>query len=183
MKSYEKPEIIEIEEKVYCDLKFVTFSNIQSIMKSIETSLESNIMSNEDILFEHPSITAGLYTYAVEEYGKFLILKSYSVCNGLVKIKYKDEFTNHHRKFEVAIKNLPKECISIGKPLFDSGILDPKIFDVEPTIADFESRMSIFYSDLEWDGKMVKLTPFVDSDTLKKAILKFSEVIKSTKLD
>ena len=59
-------------------------------------------------------IGAGLYTYAIEEFGKFLVLKKGRSLNGKVKIKYKNEFRKHPVKFRLAIDYLPRECTEIG---------------------------------------------------------------------
>ena len=45
-----------------------------------------------------PTVSAGLYTFAVEEYGKYLYLKSLEPIDGKYHIDYSNEFTSHKKK-------------------------------------------------------------------------------------
>jgi hypothetical protein len=118
------------------------------------------------------SICAGLYTYAIEEYGKLLLLKQYSPVNGKIHIEYRYHFRNHEPKFEIVIRNLPKECTTLRKGVFDSGVFDKKIFDVGQ-IADFEARLTTFYSDFTDSAVGIRSVPSVDKDCLQNAIKQF----------
>jgi hypothetical protein len=44
-------------------------------------------------------VTAGVYVYAVEEFGKLLLLKKVTALDGMRRVIYKDEFVNHDKKF------------------------------------------------------------------------------------
>jgi hypothetical protein len=122
------------------------------------------------------AICAGLYTYAVEEYGKLLLLKQYVPSNGKVTIDYEKIFRDkrHENKYRVAIENLKKqapECTILMKGLFDPAMFDPQIFDTTaPIIADFKTRMAIFYCDIADSGDGIKQVPPVAKSLLKNAI-------------
>ena len=120
------------------------------------------------------TISAGLYTYAVEEYGKLLFLKRYSPRKGLVKIKYKDEFRDHYEKFNIAVQNLPNECTKISRIGFEEGF--ENAFEHKDIAADFEARMAVFYSDFQDSGKELMLVPPIDKDKLRTAITKLRTI-------
>ena len=176
-----KNEKRTIDQETWGQLKNATYHNIKYLLKATEVLLDFNIEQNKEVLFEHPWVAGGLYTYAIEEYGKLLILNSLQPFEDKVQIDY-GLFTNHPEKFKKAIENLPPECISISKGLFNSKIFDPKIFNTEGTIATFNARKAIFYTDLDDENKL-KMTPHVDAPTLKKAVVKFSEIISNIKLE
>lgn len=72
-----------------------TLNGIFALLDSVERLLQNG--GNE-------AIAAGLYMYAVEEYGKLLLLKNYRPSSGKVTIGYKNEFRNHKAKFDIAVK-------------------------------------------------------------------------------
>ena len=47
-------------------------------------------------------IAAGVYVYAVEEFGKLLLLEKLAVLDGMRRVMYKDGFVNHNKKFKTA---------------------------------------------------------------------------------
>jgi hypothetical protein len=132
------------------------------------------------------AISAGLYTYAVEEYGKILLLKKCVPTNGKVTINYSQIFrdSRHDNKFPSAIKdfeNQAPECIILAKGMFDPAIFDLKIFDnTPPIIADFTTRMAIFYCDIDSKDKIIQV-PAVDKSVLTTAIDKLKTI--ATALD
>ena len=123
------------------------------------------------------AICAGLYTYAIEEYGK-LLLKQYGPSSGKVKIKYRNEFRSHNAKFSIAFKQLPRECTTLHKGIFDPKIFDPQIFDT-PEIADCENRQAVFYSDFANSGG-IKRVPSVDRNRLEKAVSSLKTIALGT---
>ncbi len=86
----------------------------------------------------NPTVSAGLYTFAVEEYGKYLYLKSLEPIDGKYHIDYANEFTNHTSKFEKALSNLPDECklINLGEKEENPEFYEPDFHD--DIIADFD---------------------------------------------
>jgi hypothetical protein len=125
------------------------------------------------------AICAGLYTYAVEEYGKILLLKELSPLEGKVKIEINGIFRGkraHKRKFDIAAKNLPSECKTLHEGAFNPRIFNPKDFETAPVIADLEARTAIFYCDFVESGDAIKRVPPVDKTLLNNAINKFRTI-------
>jgi AbiV family abortive infection protein len=123
------------------------------------------------------AVCAGLYTYAVEEYGKLLFLKRYSPIGGLVCIKYKDEFRNHTNKFKISLPNLPKGKV-LARIGFEEGFAEG--FQHIDTVANFETRLAIFYTDFDDSGKDLIPIPRVDSDKLRIAIDELRKIANAT---
>jgi hypothetical protein len=129
-------------------------------------------------------ISAGLYTYAIEEFGKLILLgNSARVANNTKrKVIYAKEFTSHEKKFPTVIKYLKDnghEKCYILKGGFSEGFSDN--FD-KALVADFEARMSIFYSDFVYDAKhnpVIQRPPEVNVKRLETAINKIETVVKS----
>jgi len=153
--------ILEITEELWKKMMQETLNGVIKLLESAQRLLDSG--GNE-------AICAGLYSFAVEEYGKILLLKKCTQSCGKVKIKYKNEFRRHDAKFDIAIKNLPDECIKIHEAAFKKEDFEPEDFDTEDVAADFEARLALFYSDFTDLGDGVKSIPLVDKERLKKAI-------------
>jgi AbiV family abortive infection protein len=139
-------------------------------IKRILTLLES-----AKILLEQggdPTISAGIYTYAIEEYGKIVLLRESPRINGKIKVEFKGGFKNHFRKIGIAVDQLPDECKYLRKGIFDPSIFDPNIFDTQDVVADFESRMGVFFTDFSETERDIQNVPIVDGITLMNAITK-----------
>ena len=131
-------------------------------------------------------LSAGLYTYALEELGKILLLKQSARLDGEIQIEYVDKFIRHRSKFELAFNYLQQNehgrCIILNPGGFDPNGFT-RGFDIG-LLADFEARMSIFYSDLKEGKKEVKEIPPVDRGVLRKAIQELKGVmLNEIKLD
>ncbi|MGY5149064.1 MAG: hypothetical protein ACW9W3_03290 [Candidatus Nitrosopumilus sp. bin_68KS] len=170
----EKKEFLDVNYKIWKDMCQATLFNIHSILESVKDLLEKNIEENKDVLSDHPFVAAGLYTFAVEEYGKFLLLHSIEEQKGIFQIKYRDEFRKHWKKFPAALLKIPEECKLIHKGGFGANYGNN--FDTDE-IADFESRLGIFYSDFDENHEVQKL-PQVDAKSLNVALTKFTEIIE-----
>lgn len=102
-------------------------------------------------------VSAGLYTYALEEFGKIILLNhSKRVANNTKrKVMYGDEFTNHEQKFPAAFNYLEQkgyaECYLLNNKGGFSSDSFSWSFDIG-LLAGFEARMSIFYSDFAYDA-------------------------------
>lgn len=160
-------KILEITEELWKKTMQETLTNVLKLLDASKKLLD--IEGDE-------AICGGLYTYAVEEYGKLLLLRKYIPRNGLVDIKYKDEFRNHSKKFEEAIMNLPKVCKVIGRIGFEEGFEDG--FERIDTVADFEARMAVFYTDFDDSG--IDLKPRISSDKLKMAMDELRKIANNT---
>jgi AbiV family abortive infection protein len=164
-------ETLEIEEALWNRI------TVEALIKAITLadSAERLLQNKGDA-----AICAGLYMYAVEEYGKFLLLKQYGPSSGKVKVKYKDEFRSHREKFGIAVEHLPRECITLRKGPFDPKIFAPKVFDTDDTITDCETRQAVFYSDFSESGDAIKYIPLVDPKCLEKALSRFTALALET---
>jgi AbiV family abortive infection protein len=146
---------------------------LQGILKLLDSA--EKLLDNGG----NKAICGGLYTFAVEEYGKLLLLKRYIPYEGKVKIRYTGEFLKHAKKFEIALKLLPKECTTIHTGIFDEVIFDPEVFDVSQ-VADLEARMAVFYCDFTDSGDNIRPVPAVDVKLLKAAIIKLRGIVLET---
>jgi hypothetical protein len=126
----------------------------ESILKRMFDHTHKNILrklSAAKILVDHDAeMSAGLYTYAIEELGKLILLKNCTFQNGECRIKYKEQFLSHSYKFGIAFdflqENRADQCITLS-----NGGYSPQGFSWRGFFigmpADFESRLAIFYSD------------------------------------
>lgn len=168
MKS--KPGVVTVSKEIWRQLVVDTLYNTLSLASSSKILLKENIKENRDVKFEDPHVAAGLYLFAIEEFGKALILENYQTIHDEAEIKYSDEFRNHTTKFLRALENLPDECKLLHKGSFGKG------FDIDE-FASLENRMSIFYSDLD-DEKKISVLPQVDAEKLQICLDKFMEIVE-----
>ena len=141
---------------------------------SAETLLKQNISENTKFYVnDRPYVAGGLYTYAIEEYGKVLFLLERKSLSKNIIINHK-KFTHHKPKFKRALEKLPEECKIIHIRKTKSSSFSTSEFD---TVVDFEARKAIFYSDFDKDG--VKKLPDVDNKKLDTALKKFINIIET----
>ena len=124
-------------------------------------------------------IAAGIYTYALEEFGKLLLLKDCKKVDGRYIIKYRNEFISHRIKFGKAFdylqNNNSDKCIILNnESSYTSDLYSWKNFSIE-LIPETEARLGIFYvdfSDLQnnKDKYGIMKIPNVDENKLKDAI-------------
>jgi hypothetical protein len=138
---------------------------------------------------QYDDICAGIYTYAIEEYGKILFLNSLSPLpspnNNKLKVPYthlNQGFFDHIHKFELALydKNLPYSCkVLRGGGFTFTGFT--KTGFITDTPADFEARKSIFYTDFDGNNNYNSiLTPLqVDRGLLEKAVDEFLNFMRA----
>jgi hypothetical protein len=137
---------------------------------------------------QYDDICAGIYTYAIEEYGKILFLNSLSPLpppnNNKLKVPYthfNQGFLDHYHKFELALydKSLPYSCKVLRGGSF-TFISFTKTGFTTDTPADFEARKSIFYADFNQNNNYNSiLTPLqVDRSLLENAVGDFVKFMK-----
>jgi hypothetical protein len=137
---------------------------------------------------QYDDICAGIYTYAIEEYGKILFLNSLSPLpppnNNKLKVPYTHlnlGFLDHYHKFELALydKNLPYSCKVLRGGSFTFTSFTKTGFTTD-TPADFEARKSIFYADFNQNNNYNSiLTPLqVDRSLLENAVDDFLKFMK-----
>ncbi|MGI0013133.1 MAG: hypothetical protein ACREBU_06795 [Nitrososphaera sp.] len=171
-------EKLEISEEVWLQIKKETFAGIFAIMESVKIILD-HIKHPSHVKDNTLQICAGLYTFALEEYGKLLILQEYSPSNGKVIIDYARIFRSHPPKFKKALDNLPTECILLHKG--GSGANSGSNFDIDQ-IADLQGRLAIFYADLRDDASGILKVPAVDKNRLIKVIDEFEKAYFGMKI-
>jgi len=146
--------------------------------KTIEISRQRilKLLDSSQILLDNGgavTICAGLYTYAVEEYGKIVLLRKSRKIDGHVRVNYKKGFRDHNTKFRLAVKKLPNECTTLRINPFDT-----KCFDIKTVIADFKSRMSVFYTNFLESGVIIESVPLVSEQRLKIAIVTLRKIVE-----
>jgi hypothetical protein len=170
---------IRISEKTKKEM----ISNIEGgILKKLETARKTIGIDLE--------VSAGLYTYAVEELGKILLLKRIKSKSGKCTVEYSKEFVNHDRKFEAAFdyfqKNNLEECLVIN----DEGGFSVKGYSWRGLnlglLPDTQARLSVFYSDFKYLGQgrkdediVVQRIPTVSKNMLEKAIDRLESDIRN----
>ena len=148
----------------------------QILKETLQRSL--TLLNSADILLDNEgdeTVCAGIYSYAVEEYGKFFVLKQSGREDGNVIIKYSEEFTKHAKKFGLALSSLPPECINLGEFGFEKGF--EQGFERGKTILNFKARMAVFYTDFTDSRDRVKPIPPVNKTNLKNAINKLRMLV------
>ncbi|MDE1812747.1 MAG: hypothetical protein KGH85_07775 [Thaumarchaeota archaeon] len=152
------------------NLKAETSNSVLSILDTVDVLIDYTRKS------PHPYssvklMCTGLYTHAVEEYGKLLYLESLHPVNDLVDIDYDAKFKNHRLKFELALKKLPSNCKILRIGAFDSNVFQSDAFDTG-TFADWETRLGIFNTNFDNSGNVVPY-PIIDLDKLYEATIEF----------
>ena len=169
-----------ITEDQWKSLKKETHNTIFAIIESLEV-LSNHIQSPGYGKDTTPKMCAGLYTHAVEEYGKLLYLKGLSPANGKVDIEYENKFKNHKFKFNLTLNNLPQNCNVLREAPFDSNVFDDNVFDATDTEADWETRLTILNTDIDNQGNVVAY-PLVDEKLLPKVISNFKTEMFGVKI-
>jgi AbiV family abortive infection protein len=132
-------------------------------------------------------IAAGLYTFALEEYGKLLILKrSYRVrSTNDYQICYAKKFADHDVKFDVAGQELDDrefaDCILLNQNGSFSADFSARSFH-RGDMVDMKARLAIFYTDFVQKDNMLELekVPQVDKEQLNTAISKLLVKVNQT---
>ena len=167
-------EHVRISGKQREILQGAAAASVRSLLHSARILLDAAAsLDTGDVLGEPGSgdlltIAGGLYTYAVEEYGKLLLLGSLPEKAGVVSVPYREIFRSHGKKFEAALRKLPADCALMRRGPFDPRIFDPRIFDTGMD-ASFASRTHLFYLDMGPDGHPVAPHP-PDPAQLAKAV-------------
>jgi hypothetical protein len=134
-------------------------------------------------------ICAGIYTYAIEEYGKILYLRNLNPLpppnNNRVRVRYTNDnhgFLDHTHKFELSLNDnaLPSSCKVLRQGGFTTTGFTSTGF-VTDTPANFEARMSIFYTDFDEHMNYNSILPpqQVDRNLLVQAVDDFLQFIRS----
>jgi hypothetical protein len=143
----------------------------------------------------YEDVCAGLYTYALEEYGKILFLKDSQHIlpenSNKIKFRYKLKknksdkksygFLAHDDKFSRMLKDkyLLNSCKVLSKGGFEPN--DFVLGDVEMgLIADMEARMALFFADFK-DKNSILDPPQVERSLLVKNVDDFLSFMRTRK--
>jgi hypothetical protein len=161
--NQKKPAHIDISDDQWIQMK----QNIRDgILRKIKAVRH---MQTIDI-----DIAAGLYVYAVEEFGKLLLLRKAPLLNGKRNVTYRDEFVYHSPKFREAFNyfqtNGLDACMVLASNFEPNDVVLNDVYIRQ--LANTEARLSIFYSDFAYDNNqniIVERPPDVDSYLVPKA--------------
>jgi hypothetical protein len=169
-KGNKEPEI-ELTEDMVIQLKQVIS---QGIVKKVRAA--------KKLIEDDKEVSAGLYIYSLEEFGKMLLLDDSKLENNGYKIKYKNEFLNHGVKFNKALDYLQHHNYNNAIILNDEGGFSATSFSWRSftigLLPETEARLSIFYADLIRDKndndniKIMKI-PNINEEKFKYAIDEF----------
>jgi len=164
-----KSKIRKVDKETWRKLISETLFNIHYILESVQVLLDHDIKKRKEFPGDHPHVAAGLYTYAIEEFGKYLYLRSLTSNDNNYEIDYFVEFRNHSKKFKRSLTHLPSECKLVHSGDFSNTDYVQSGFNTD-IIADFETRKNIFYSDFE-DNQIQEL-PNADVELLQIGVNK-----------
>jgi hypothetical protein len=129
----------------------------------------------------------GIYTYAIEEYGKILFLNSLNRTpekNNKLRVRYthsNNGFLDHEHKFNLALndKDLPDSC----KVLLEGGFLSSGFLSsgfITETQPDMKTRMSVFYADFDENNNYncILKSPEVKRELFVTAVDDFLQFIR-----
>jgi hypothetical protein len=163
-----KPSQIEISEDVW-----------KQMMGFIRDGILRKINVVRHMQTADKDIAAGLYVYAVEEFGKLLLLRDAPSLNCKRTIKYYEGFLNHKTKIKKAsdyfrsnnfnvcmilAQGCPGQSSDLGDGNWDNVIVD--------LAADTEARLSIFYADFVYNhhkNPVLESPPDVEPKMLQRA--------------
>jgi hypothetical protein len=129
-----------------------------------------------------------LYVYAVEEFGKLLLLRKASSLNGTRRVIYGEEFVLHKRKFKTAFDYFQDRgfdaCLVLTQGCFVISDVVWSDFDIG-LLANTEARLSIFYSDFVYDADQrptIEKPPKVDLKILQRATEQLENATKGLQI-
>ena len=157
-------------------LQGAVLAGVQSLSRSARILLDAAAAPGEPDPGSLLTAAGGLYTYAVEEYGKMLLLESLPEKGGIVSVPYREIFRSHEKKFEAAFKDLPADCAQLKWGLFDPRLFDPDLFDTGLG-AGFAGRTNLLYLDMVPDGRFVA-PDIPDPELLTKAVAGLKEAVE-----
>ncbi|HJU34752.1 MAG TPA: AbiV family abortive infection protein [Nitrososphaera sp.] len=172
-----KPRQITITHKVWDEAKKNTLNGIEKKISAAETIVHSQASID---------IAASLYTYALEEFGKLLLLRNLPKIKSSNRrnVNYKNEFACHDKKFELAFDYLQNANHGYCLILNDRGSFSPKSsswrsFDLG-LLADFNARLSLLYTDFKYHqgGIILEVHPSVNKDYLIRAIRELRSAVQ-----
>jgi hypothetical protein len=161
---YNKPSYIDIPEKLWKKM-------MQHVLDGVFQKL--NAVKNMQTIDLY--VAAGIYIYAVEEFGKLLLLKNANVLNGIRRVVYEKEFLSHTKKFKAAFDYFQANRYDSCLVLSEGDVVPSDVVWSDAIIgllANTGARLSVFYSDFVYDNNqniIIETPPTIDLDLLQKA--------------
>jgi hypothetical protein len=161
---YNKPSYIDIPEKLWKKM-------MQHVLDGVFQKL--NAVKNMQTIDLY--VAAGIYIYAVEEFGKLLLLKNANVLNGTRRVVYEKEFLSHTKKFKAAFDYFQANRYDSCLVLSEGDVVPSDVVWSDAIIgllANTGARLSVFYSDFVYDNNqniIIETPPTIDLDLLQKA--------------
>jgi hypothetical protein len=160
----DRPSHIDIPEERWKEM-------MQNVLEGIFRKLNAvKSMQNIDMY-----IAAGIYIYAVEEFGKLLLLKNANALSGMRRIVYEKEFRSHLKKFKAAFDYFQANRFDACLVLSEGDVVPSDVVWSDAIIgllANTGARLSVFYSDFAYDKNLnviIENLPTVDLGLLQKA--------------
>lgn len=160
----DKPSHIDISENQWKEM-------LQIVLNGIFQKL--NAVRNMSTIDKY--IAAGLYIYAVEEFGKLLLLKNTTTLNGMRRIIYEKEFLSHSKKFKTAFDYFQGNKYDVCLVLSNGDFVASDVVWSDYYIGLFANtgaRLSVFYSDFTYDKNLnviIETPPTIELELLQKA--------------
>ena len=162
-----KPVEIEIDYEKWNETKRIIREGIKKKLDASKRLIETD-----------KEVSAGLYIYAIEEFGKLLLLDESKLQSGKGKLNYRYEFVSHEVKFAKAFDYLQAHNYNKCIVLNDEGSFSPESFSWRSftigLIPKTEARLSIFYVDFVYTQGFnnidIMKIPLIDVGILRKAI-------------
>ena len=124
-----------------------------------------------------PVTAAVLFSFAIEEFGKAVLLYDASV-TGEASVEI-GNFYDHRAKFSAAVKRIPEQHLLLHGGAFQRDFVQSNAFDVG-NVVDFDARLSGLY--VEWKGAW-QVGVRVDPELLRKNIAAVNAIIDGKRAD
>lgn len=155
----------------------------KDLIKNIHDGIIKKLRSAKQLVNFDKEISAGLYTYALEEFGKLLLVKGSKLKTYQYEIKH-EWFRTHKDKFPKAFDYLQEnnhgQCIAIAEGDYNPNDFYWRDFMIGLP-ANFKARLSIFYCDFKIKGsddiEILEATN-VDKNMLQNAIDELEKAVK-----
>jgi hypothetical protein len=160
----DKPSHVDIPENQW-----------KEMMQNILNGIFHKLNAVKNFLTIDMNIAAGLYIYAVEEFGKLLLLNNVNELDGMRRVIYEKEFLSHTKKFRAAFDYFQANKYEACLVLSEGDVVPSDVVWSDAIIgllANTGARLSVFYSDFAYDKNLnviIETPPAIDLELLQKA--------------
>lgn len=165
---------IKIISKEQLDLtKTKACGNTSRMLDFLGKCLGSPECPNYHFSTEYVFEMYGIFTHAVEEYGKVLYLDSLkSNSNGKYEVD-SSVFYNHKPKFKLALDKLPDNIKTVHHASYNSVSYSSSNYNTDDTLPNWDNRLNVFNVDIDDNGNPTNIDFHVDMDELRKCVWNF----------